>query len=144
MCTSEAASERWTKRTRLDVSFASRSPSRQGAGGLELEALGGHGEEVEVALLLLLLGDPRFELGGDEAAAVELLGGGLDGAEVGVLVLRMAGVALHPAPLQLVSRGEGEERLPQLQVLHRACFALPAAGGPAVHPLRHRVHQVAA
>src|SRR3954467_6978982 len=108
MCTSEAASERWTKRTRLDVSFASRSPSRQRPRGLELEALGGHGEEVEVALLLLLLGEPLLELRRHQAAAVELLRGGLDGAEVGVLVLRMAGVALHPAPLQLVPRGNGE------------------------------------
>src|SRR5687768_13122532 len=80
----------------------SASPTRGGAGGLEGGLVGGEGEEVQVAVLLLLGSDPGVEAGGDQAAAVELLSGGLGGEVVGVLVLRVAGVPLHPLPLHAV------------------------------------------
>src|SRR6266545_1615407 len=67
---------------------------------------------------------------------------GADRHVVGVLVLRVTGVAFNPRPMHVVRLGRLDELLPQLEVLDRAAFSSPAARLPVFYPLVHALDQV--
>src|SRR3989440_7210287 len=73
-------------------------------------------------------------------ALLTLRGTGREG--VGVFVLRVSGVALDPAPLDLVRRRGLDQFLPQFLILEHAAFALPPPGFPPRHPLAHSFDEV--
>src|SRR3989442_12132330 len=81
--------------------------------------------------------EPRVEARRHEPVRALLTLGCVHRERVGVLVLGMAGVPAHPAPLHGVGGGGLYELLPQLQVLDRAALPLPAARLPVLHPCRH-------
>src|SRR5690606_26545894 len=87
-------------------------------------------------------GEPSVKAGGDEATGRGLLRRGRRREVVGVLVLRMTRVSLHPLPLVLVAVRGRNRVLPQLQVLDRARLAFPAVARPAEHPRRHAIDDV--
>ena len=65
------------------------------------------------------------------------------GQPVAALVVGVAGMALHPHPLDPVRLGGGDQRLPQVGVLHRLPVRrLPAVALPALDPLGQAVHHV--
>ena len=67
------------------------------------------------------------------------------GERVGALVLRMAGVAAHPVPGDLVRRACRFQALPEVDVFHRLLGGrLPAPALPVVHPAGDAVAQVGA
>src|SRR2546422_8517675 len=72
-----------------------------------------------------LLGEPGVELRRNQAVRTLLTLRGADRQVVGILVLRVAGVALDPPPRDLVRRGGLDQLLPQLLVLQRTAFAPP-------------------
>src|SRR5690242_176728 len=73
-----------------------------------------------------LLAQPRIKPRRHQAVRPLLTLGGAHRQDVGVLVLGVAGVAPHPAPVDLVARGRLHQLLPQGQVLDRAALAPPA------------------
>src|SRR5213594_1951060 len=72
-----------------------------------------------------LLRQPRVEPGRHQTVGALLALGGPDGEVIRVLVLRVTGVALDPAPPHVVRGGRLDELLPQLHVLQRSALALP-------------------
>src|SRR5581483_11554559 len=82
-----------------------------------------------------LLGfEPGVESGRDQSVRALLAFGGAGGEKIGVFVLGMSGVPAHPAPLDRVRRARLDQLLPQLQVLDRSAFPLPAACLPGLDP----------
>src|SRR6185436_19361301 len=61
---------------------------------------------------------------------------------VGVFILGVALVAPDPGPLDLVQTDGLGQVLPQLEILDRAGFPDPAAGGPAGSPFPHAFDQI--
>ena len=75
--------------------------------------------------------------------AVQELKRRVAGEPVGAFVLGMAGMALHPVPLDPVRRGGVEQFLPQLGILDRLLRRrLPAVAAPAVDPLGDAVADI--
>src|SRR5262245_44853785 len=69
----------------------------------------------------------------------------LVGQCIGALVADVARMALHPAPFDMVQRGERLQALPEVHVLHRLLVGrFPAALLPAVDPGRDAVLHVLA
>src|SRR5690606_17434192 len=86
---------------------------------------------------------PAVELAVHQSARIRQFGGCAGSQVICVLVLGVAGVTAHPLPLNLVRRCSANGFLPELQVLDRTAGSPPPAPGPAVHPARHAVYQVA-
>src|SRR5260370_42594348 len=89
-----------------------------------------------------LLREPGVEPRGDESVRACLTLGGPHRERVGVLVLRVTGVAPDPGPVDRVPRRRLHQFLPQRQVLDDAALATPASGDPVWHPLRHPLDEV--
>src|SRR6266545_1450696 len=89
-----------------------------------------------------LLRQPGVEPRRDEPVGALLALRGADRHVVGVLVLRVTGVAFNPRPMHVVRLGRLDELLPQLEVLDRAAFSSPAARLPVFYPLVHALDQV--
>ena len=82
---------------------------------------------------------------GSATAAVNLLGGAAVGQRIGALVAGVAGMALDPAPIDRVLRGQRIQALPEVDVLHRLLVGrLPAALLPVVDPRRDALAHVLA
>src|SRR5262245_31269395 len=65
------------------------------------------------------------------------------GQRIGALVLRMAGVSLHPVPFDVVPGGDRVELAPQVLVLHRLLVrGAPALPFPVVDPRGDALHHV--
>src|SRR5918996_3344336 len=90
----------------------------------------------------LLAGQPRVELRRHQAVGALLPLRRSDGQVIGVFVLGVPGVSLHPRPLDLVRLPRLVELLPQLEVLHRAALAAPPARLPVRDPFRDALDQV--
>src|SRR5882724_6642904 len=79
--------------------------------------------------------DIKFDV---ELSAIhhQSLGQSLPRQRVGALVELVAGMPLHPAPVDLMAQARGVEPLPEVVVLHRLLVGgQPAAPLPAVDPL---------
>src|SRR6266545_4298349 len=122
--------------SRLEGCVLAATPSL----GTLMQLLIGIVARVLAAGVLLL--EPGVEPRRHEAVGALLMLGGARRQEVGVLVLRVVGVAPDPAPFHGVRRGDLIELLPQLEVLDRAALAAPAASLPVLEPLLHALHQV--
>jgi len=74
-----------------------------------------------------------------------VIGGGACGQMIGVFVLWVTVVAADPAPLDFVAAGADDayKLVPEGEVLDRAAFAYPAAGGPAEDPVAEAIYEIA-
>src|SRR6059058_5208845 len=81
---------------------------------------------VPIAPAGALLGEPGVEPRRHQAVGAFLALRSPGGERVGVLVLRVARMALDPSPLDVVRRPGLDEFLPQLLILEHAAPAFPA------------------